>query len=298
MADRPRVRLTEDEPARGEPIEAAPGIWRIVATNPGPMTYYGTTTWLGAHGAGDRLALIDPGPDDRNHLDAVLAFGAGRIDRVLVSHAHGDHVGAAPRLAERLGLPIEGHVDLFARAELPTGRVLADGDRVAGLEVVHTPGHAQEHLCFAREADGILFTADHVMGWSTSVVPPPPWGDASDYLASLDKLIAREDRLLLPGHGPAITRPREAMRTLYAQRLRRERDVIAALAAIGPASVDALTARLYPTLKPGLDMAARANVQGFLAKLAGENRARERDALWSAIGPAVEGADRVERPVG
>ena len=274
MAERARVRLDEPVPTYGVPIAEADGVVRIVANNPGPMTYRGTNTWLVEHGA------------------------EGRIDRILISHAHADHSGAAPALAAALDLPLEGHPALFRLVALPgRRRAIRDGDEVAGLRVIHTPGHADEHLCFAREVDAILFTADHVMGWSTSVVPPPPWGSAADYVRSLQRLQTRDDRVFLSGHGPPIRHPQDLLAALLAQRARREREVASVLAAVGPATTDTLVPRLYPTLKPGLDRAARANVLGFLHKLVDEKRASREGDTWSPAATVIrppEGSRPIE----
>ena len=297
MAERSRVRLAEPVPPYGVPIAEADGIVRIVANNPGPMTYRGTNTWLVEHGPDRTIAVIDPGPDDPDHVEAILSAGRGRIDRILVSHAHADHAGAAPALAAALDLALDGERTLFDLVSLPgRHRVLTDGDEVAGLRVLHTPGHAAEHLCFAREADGIVFTADHVMGWSTSVVPPPPWGSAGDYVRSLRRLQARDDRIFLSGHGPPIRHPRDLLAALLSQRARREREVVALLAVTGPAIVDQMVPLLYPTLKPGLDRAARANILGFLHKLADEGHASRDGETWSPAGTIVRPPD-APRPV-
>ena len=273
-------RALEAPPPTGVPLAATAGIFRVVAPNPGPMTYNGTNTWFVPDGAGG-FAVIDPGPDDASHLAATLRAGAGRISHVLASHWHGDHIGNAAALAEALHLPIHGHALLAGRVAAPLV-LLADGDCIAGLTAVHTPGHANDHLCFARETDRILFTADHVMGWSTSVVPPPPYGSARDYLGSLKRLLGRDDVLYLSGHGPPITAPHALVRTLLAQRLRRERELRTVLAA-APADVTALVRRIYPALKPGLDGAAHANIEGLLAKLAEDDAAaKDADGIWHA----------------
>ncbi len=292
LADRRRVRLEEAVPPYAVPIREADGVVRVVANNPGPMTYHGTNTWLVEHGPDRGIVVIDPGPEDAEHVRAVLDAGAGRIDHILVSHAHADHSGAALALAETLDLPIEGHPRLFDLVMLPARhRVLAAGDLVGGLEVVPTPGHASEHLCFARASDRILFTADHVMGWSTSVVPPPPWGSAADYVRSLGHLQERGDAAFFSGHGPIIRDPMGVLVALQLQRARRERQVASVLASSGPASVDSLVLQLYPALRPGLQTAARANVLGYLHKLADEGRAIRSGETWSPAGPVVRTPD-------
>ncbi len=278
-------RLLEPEPPRGVRLDAAPGIFRVVAGNPGPMTYHGTNTWFVEQPEGG-LAVIDPGPDDPHHLDAILAAGEGRISHILLSHAHADHAGLAPRLADALSLPIQAHRLLACFAGFMPDVALSDGDQVAGLEVLHTPGHAQDHLCFARP-DGVLFTADHVMGWSTSVVPPAPHGSAHDYVSSLKRVRDRGDQMLLSGHGPAIDQPRVLITKLLAQRRRREQQVIDLLASEAR-HIDAFVALLYPSLKPGLDRAARANIAGFLEALAADGLAAADGEIWRWVGPLTD----------
>ena len=271
------VRLSEASPAIGIPIEERPGITRIVAPNPGPMTYHGTNTWLiDLAEPGGPVALLDPGPDDDAHLAALLDAGAGRITHILVSHGHGDHVALAPRLADALRLPIHAHAAI-ARTGLTPGAVVEDGHVIGPLTAIHTPGHATEHLCFAHP-DG-LFTADHVMGWSTSVVPPPPTGDAADYLASLRLLLDRADPRFFSGHGPVIEHPGTMLTHMIANRLRRERQVLALIEA-GVADLDTLTARLYPSLREGLLFAARANIAGHVAKLEADGAIAPGAVAW------------------
>ena len=281
-AARGGARSLEQPPPTGVPIAASHGIFRVVAPNPGPMTYHGTNTWFVPDGGGG-FVVIDPGPDDASHLDATLRAGDGRISHVLVSHRHRDHLGNAAALSERLGLPLHGHRLLrpFTASPFVT---LAHGDPIAGLTAVHTPGHAQDHLCFAHAASKMLFTADHVMGWSTSVVPPPPEGDARDYLASLRLLLARDDSIYLSGHGPPILQPHALVNTLLAQRLRRERE-LRYLISSEPATRDGLVRAVYPSLKAGLNGAATANIAGLLAKLAEDGVAcADADGVWRLVG--------------
>lgn len=277
-----RGRATEPPPPRGVPIEEADGVFRVVAGNPGPMTYHGTNTWF-VRGEDERLTVVDPGPEDPAHLEAVLRAGNGRIGTILVSHWHQDHLGNAAALARALDLPLHGHALLAERVDAPL-LAIGDGDRAGGLVALHTPGHAQDHLCFAR-ADGLLFTADHVMGWSTSVVPPPPHGDAGDYVRSLQRLLDRDDGMYLPGHGPTVARPRTLVAALLSQRQRREREILRAVSE-GHDTVTSLRACLYPTLKTGLDFAARANIEGFLALLAAKGALAADGDNWHLTAPA------------
>ncbi len=265
--------LTEAEPPRFVPLPAAEGIARIVAPNPGPMTYHGTNTWL-IEGA-DGITVLDPGPDDAAHVQAILAAAGGRIARIVASHSHADHVGAIPALRAATGAPVLG----FAPSQDPGLRpdaALGDGDAVDGWTCLHTPGHAADHLCLAR--DGVVFSADHVMPWSSSVVSPPQ-GDMGAYMAGLRRLLARPDRLYLPGHGPPLPDPLPFVRALLAHRLAREAAILAALGP-APASTAALAGAIYPDLAPTLRAAAERNVLAHLLKLEAEGRAARGEDGW------------------
>ncbi len=257
-------RLEETAPPIGVAIAEHPGVFRVVAGNPGPMTYHGTNTWfVEADEPGGPLTLLDPGPDDDDHLAAIIDAGQGRIAHILVSHAHGDHIALAPKLARALDLPIHAH-PLVARCGIEADVEIGEGFERGRLRAIHTPGHACDHLCFGF--GDALFTADHVMGWSTSVVPPPPEGSANAYIDSLRRLLERDDQRYFSGHGPVIEKPRAMVSRLIAQRLGRGRDVADAVLS-GLTDMDALVARLYPSLRGGLDMAARANIAGHVARL-------------------------------
>ena len=267
--------LTEDVPAYGVPVTVAPGVRRIVARNPGRMTYHGTNTYP-LDGA-DGVSVLDPGPDDADHLAAVLA-AAGKVARIIVTHSHHDHVGNLAALRATTAAPV------YAQApQLSPDHVLADGDEVAGWRLLHTPGHAADHFCLAR-ADGVLMTADHVMGWSTSVVSPPE-GDMAAYFASLRRLLAREDAVYLPGHGPAIDTPRAYAQFLLDHRQGRE-DAILAVLGHGAADIETLVAALYVGLAEALVPMAKRNVLAHLQKLAVEERAVEDGAVWVIRAPS------------
>ena len=248
--------LTEPEPPRFTRLPVAPGISRMVAPNPGPMTYHGTNTWLVETAAG--LVVIDPGPAEAAHVAALVA-AAGPIAHILLTHGHADHSGAVPALEAAAGAPVSAWPDL------------AESEEVAGLRVLPTPGHARDHLCFAH-ASGHLFSGDHVMGWSSSIVAPPD-GDMSAYLASLEKLLGRDDHTYLPGHGPPIPAPRAHVAALRAHRLVREADILGALGRL-PQDLAALRARLYPALAPRLAGAAERTLLAHLEKLAREGKVR------------------------
>lgn len=275
--------LTEARPPYGEPEAIAPGIRRIVAPNPGPMTYHGTNTWLLQ--ANGESVVIDPGPDDPAHIAAIVA-AAGRVAGILVTHTHRDHTQGVAALQAATGAPVwgfgphrvfgEGHEG--GDPDFVPDHRLGDGEAVFGLTALHTPGHCGTHLCFARD-DGVLFSGDHVMAWSTTVVSPPD-GDMAAYMASLDRLLARDDALYLPGHGPALPDPAGYVRALREHRLRRESAILAALAA-GPAAVPVLVARVYPGLDPGLVRPAGRSALAHLLMLEKAGRVRREGDAWS-----------------
>lgn len=269
--------LTETEPARGVPLPVVPGIWRVVANNPGPMTYFGTNTYLIEDDEG--MSVLDPGPDDAAHAEAVLAAAGGHVSRILLSHGHRDHAGGAARLHALTGAPVFGFSPSLD-ATIAIDHPLAEGDEVAGLEVLHTPGHAADHLCFATR-NHHLFTGDHVMTWSTTVVSPPG-GDMALYMENLRRLADRpDDRYYLPGHGPLLGRPAPFLRALIAHRTERERAIAAALGT-APASVSELAEAVYSNLNTALRSAAEHTLLGHLLKLEAEGRARRAGDLWLA----------------
>jgi len=269
--------LTEPPPAFGEAMAGAPGVRRIVAGNPGPMTYHGTNTYLFEAGGG--FLVLDPGPNDPDHIAAVIGAAQGRVSHILVTHAHTDHAAAAPALRDATGAATAGYAgDRGFAPEIE----LHDGDTIAGLLAIHTPGHAADHLCFAH-TDGLLFSGDHVMSWSSSVISPPD-GDMAAYLASLERLLRREDRLYLAGHGPPLAHPQRLVAQLLGHRLAREAAIATALAAQGPAGAMQLVDRIYGRLDRQLRTAAERNVVAHLHKLRNEGRASELpDGRWQAV---------------
>lgn len=278
-----------DEPAR---------IRRIRAQNPSPLTHTGTNSYILGSG---RVAVIDPGPMDESHLQALLAAlePGEEISHILVTHPHRDHSALAPLLAARTGAPIlahgraeEGRTEIMTRLAAsglisaggdgldmgfaPDVR-LQHGDRIEGSDwcvtVHHTPGHLGTHLCYALE--DTLFSGDHVMGWSTSVVIPPD-GDMGAYRASLAALATGTWSSFLPGHGEAVEKPAERLAELIAHRQMREVQILTAMIE-GPSTVDDLTARVYPSLSPSLVHAARQNVLAHLLDLMAKNRVTAAD---------------------
>jgi glyoxylase-like metal-dependent hydrolase (beta-lactamase superfamily II) len=267
--------MTESEPVRGALLPAASGIGRIVAPNPGPMTYHGTNSWLLEEP--DGFTVVDPGPDDPAHVAALLAATGGRVRTILLTHTHHDHLGATAALQAKTGAPVLAWGTPWAKNFTPT-RALADGEPIGSLTALHTPGHASDHLCFAHPS-GILFTGDHVMSWSTSIVSPPD-GDMLAYMDSLRRLLARDDTLYLPGHGPPLTDPALLVRGMLGHRMMRESAIVRCLE-VGQATEEALVAALYTGLAPHLFPAAARSVLAHLLKLQAEGRAECRDGDWT-----------------
>ena len=282
--------LREPEPERGIRQAVLPGIDRVVAPNQSAHTYHGTNSFL--FEAPEGTVVLDPGPDDAAHVAALLRATGGRVALILLTHTHPDHVGAAPALAAATGAPVaafaatDAHLSAFAATTLPDFApdiALQDGSAIAGMVAVHTPGHAADHLCFARP-DGTLFSGDHVMAWSSSTISPPG-GDMAAYIASLDRLLARPDRLYVPAHGPILPDPHGYVAELRAHRLAREAAILAALAG-GPATASALVRAIYPDLPPALHQAAARTMLAHLVKLAAEDRVQQPGVAFGQPTPA------------
>jgi glyoxylase-like metal-dependent hydrolase (beta-lactamase superfamily II) len=270
--------LTEPEPTRGAVLPVLPGISRIVAANPGPMTYHGTNTYLIE--TKDGLVVLDPGPDEPAHVDAIVRATGGKVDLILLSHTHHDHLEATPALVAATGARTAGF-RAPADVRFDPDVKLDDGATIAGMSVLHTPGHASDHLCYALPAgDGaaVLFSADHVMSWNSSVVSPPD-GDMTAYVASLKRVLERGDDVFLPGHGPPLPQPRDLTRALLFHRMERERAILARLGK-SPADTAGLRDALYSQTHPRLQRAAERNVLAHLLKLEAEGKVAQSDGLW------------------
>ena len=290
--------VTDIDPAYGHAITLTPMVRRVVCKNPGRFTFTGTGTYIIGHG---QVAVIDPGPDDDDHLAAVLAAVAGEeVSHIVVTHTHRDHSPASAALQTATGAPTYGfgphpvpHPDDAAAATptswdalMPTEHELEEikastpkrteesgehadqeepgdmaftpdfevnhGDHLNGgtwtLVALHTPGHISNHLCYGLKEELALFSGDHVMGWSTSVIPPPD-GSMADYMASLDLLLDRNDEVYYPTHGPPIDKPISFTRALIEHRLDRERQLLDCLAS-GPKTIPEMVTAMYTDTTP------------------------------------------------
>ena len=284
--------LRDDALAPGEVEHVAPGVRRVLCDNPSAFTFRGTNTYL--IGGGEGVAVLDPGPADADHLAAILRATRGeRVTHILVSHTHRDHSPGARALAEATGAATYAHGP-HATPGVESGdhdfqpdHLVGDGEAVQGddwrVTALFTPGHCGNHLCFALDGTGILFSADHVMSWSTSVVSPPD-GSMREYMHSLGKLRAREglDRLYLPGHGPPLPEPMPFLDALAAHRMKREQRILAALRTHGPATLEALVGPVYGPLDPRLVGAAARSMLAQLLMLEEDGAATLHDGLWAA----------------
>lgn len=276
--------------ARLEQLEA--GIARVLAHNPSAFTYYGTQTYLVGI---DVLAVVDPGPDLPEHVEALEeAIGGRRVAAIMCTHTHRDHSPAARPLARRTGAPIIGcaplaletvgpRVDASFDGDYVPDRVLEDGETLQigndQIIAVSTPGHTSNHLCFSyRKA---LFSGDHVMGWSTTVVVPPD-GDMAAYMRSLDKLRHRDDRIYYPAHGPAVEKPRQYVRHLVGHRLQREKQILK-LVAQRPRPVPDIVTDAYPGLDRRLVTAAGGSVLAHLLDLERRGLVAQQQDLWTSV---------------
>lgn len=272
-----------------------PLVRRVLATNPSAFSYTGTQSYI--VGAGSEVAVIDPGPLHEDHIEALLAaIGDARVAAICCTHTHHDHSPAAAPLAARTGAPIIGCsplnlLDDGPRADAgfdPTyrpDRVLADGERLSGpdwtLTALATPGHTSNHLCFALEETSALFTGDHVMGWSTTVVSPPD-GDMTAYMESLQKLHEREDRVYYPAHGQPVDKPRQLVRGMIGHRRQRENQILGLLGD-GPQTIEAMVPRMYKGVDQQLWPAAGRSVLAHLIDLERRGRVARSDETWTKL---------------
>lgn len=272
----------------------SPLVRRVLARNPSPFTYTGTGTYIVGHGT---VAVIDPGPADPAHIAALKAAVAGEtISHILITHTHMDHSPAAPALKAASAATIMGCAPLVLSDDGPRAdagfdpdyspdRVLADGDSVSGpdwmLTALATPGHTSNHLCFALAEERALFSGDHVMGWSTTVVAPPD-GDMAAYMASLALLIPRDDALYYPTHGAAIPEPQRFVRGLIMHRRQRETQILKLLRE-GTLAIPGMVAAMYASVDPRLHPAAGRSVLAHLIDLRTRGVVVEAGESWQVL---------------
>ncbi len=289
----------------GETEQYEPLVRRVLAPNPSPYTFTGTQTWL--VGAGSEIAVIDPGPagsglsigdpkdmNGEGHVEAIMrAVGHAKVTAIMCTHTHRDHSPAAAPLKALTGAPIIGCAPLAIADDGPRAdsafdpdyapdRILSDGEQISGegwtIEAVATPGHTSNHLCFALLESGALFTGDHVMKWSTSVVSPPD-GDMAAYMASLQKLYEREDRVYYPAHGPAVENPKQLVRGMIGHRRMRERQILGLLET-GPQLIPDMVTEMYKGLDTRLKGAAGRSVLAHLVDLEKQGRVTLAGEAW------------------
>ncbi|WP_439532112.1 MBL fold metallo-hydrolase [Polymorphobacter sp.] len=280
-----------DSVAYGQLVARSPLVRRLLARNPSPFTYTGTGTFVVGRGT---VAVIDPGPADFPHVKALIEGLAGEtVSHILVTHTHMDHSPAAPALQAATGAPIIGCAPLVLSDDGPRAdagfdplyapdRVMVDGESVEGpgwtLTALATPGHTSNHLCFALPQEKALFTGDHVMGWSTTVVAPPD-GNMADYMASLRKLLDRDEVIYHPTHGEPVTDPQRFVRGLITHRKQRENQILKALAS-GPRSIPAMVATMYAGIDARLHGAAGRSVLAHLLDLQARGRVQPASDEW------------------
>ncbi len=266
--------------------QLTPWVRRVTAPNPGVMTGPGTNAYIVGI---DDLALIDPGPDIEAHQRALLAIVGTRLRWILCTHTHTDHSPGARALKAATGAQVIGRpTPLHGRqdATFAPDRVPENGDVINcgtfKLRVVHTPGHASNHLCYLLDQEKILFTGDHVMQGSTVVITPPD-GDMVAYLRSLEALLSLEMERIAPGHGYLIDKPHDEARRLIAHRLKREQTVIDAFAAFNPGTVEELVSVAYSDTPLHLHPVAQRSLHSHLLKLEKEGRVAQRGERWSLL---------------
>lgn len=278
----------EFSPAYGTPVPVADGVERLTVNNPSPFTFHGTNTYIVGSSS---VAVIDPGPENEAHFDALMAALKGReVTHIFVSHTHRDHSPLARRLKEATGAvtvaegphraarPLHvGETNPFAESsdiDFVPDIAVADGETIEGdgwaLSALHTPGHTANHAAFALEGTGVVFSADHVMAWATTIVAPPD-GSMADFMTSVDKLLERDDRIFFPGHGGPVKEPTSFLRGLRTHRRMRERAVLERIRA-GDRLIPDMVKVIYASTDPRLHGAAALSLLAHLEDLVEKGR--------------------------
>lgn len=277
----------------GRAVRLSPHVIRVTAPNPSVMTGPGTNTYLVGGGPANEWAVIDPGPDLPEHVEAVLHAAPGAVRWILATHTHHDHSPASVALQQHTHAPVMGRLAVHPHKQDGTfkpDRVLEDGERLAiapgvTLRVMHTPGHASNHLCYLLEEEKTLFTGDHLMQASTVVINPPD-GDMAAYLRTLRALLDEDIEWLAPGHGFLMAQPRKAVQAVIDHRLKREAKVLCALREHGPATLEQLLPHAYDDVDPRMLPVAARSLLAHLGKLRSDGRTDERAGLWSVAAEA------------
>ncbi len=301
--------LFEDKPPYGVTEQVSPLVRRVMAENPSVFTYYGTGTFIVGPPEGGTVAIIDPGPDEDDHIEALLkAVDGQKVSHLLITHTHPDHSPAAAAVKEATGASTFGfgtHPELAIKAyekrvakAIEEGKepepedgegagdrsfvpdvYISDNEIIKGdgftFEALHTPGHISNHLCFSFKEESTLFSGDHVMGWSTTVIPAPD-GDLNDYLKNMRRLTNREENIYRPTHGPAISNPIPYVESLIAHREKRSQQILDELSK-GPAPIMSIVAEIYKDVDEELHKAAAASVYSHLIALIKDERVTNED---------------------
>ena len=279
----------------GEAVTLSPLVRRVLADNPGPYTFKGTSTFVVGRG---NVAVIDPGPDDETHLAALLqALRGETVSHIIITHSHADHSPLAAKLRAATGAPTYGfgaisqagegglRLDAGIDHDFAPDVTVSDGDVIEGtgwtLEALHTPGHMSNHMCFALREEKTLLAGDHVMAWSTSVIAPPD-GHMGQYFASLRKLLGRDDALYHPSHGPSRRDPVPLVRGYLAHRKMREGAILQRVEQ-GARKINEIVASIYADVDPGLHGAAALSTRAHIDHLVEQGRLRERDGVFEAL---------------
>lgn len=273
--------------ATNKPVRVSPGVRKLIAPNPGPMTGEGTNTYIVGE---EHLSVIDPGPADPGHIEAIASACGGRLENILVTHTHIDHSPGAMPLAKLtgarvIGMPLEpddGHQDISFTPDLVPEPMAVLKTPEYALQAIHTPGHVGNHVCYYLQQEKMIFAGDHMMEGSTVVIIPPS-GDMADYIDSLRHLKSVDPDTIAPGHGGLIQSAKQAIDALIEHRLKREEKIYSRLKEQGPMDMDQLVKAAYDDVNTALHKVARYSLLAHLLKLEKEVRvARKQAGHWTS----------------
>ena len=278
----------------GVTTRLSPLVRRVIARNPGPFTFHGTGTFIIGH---DKVAIVDPGPAEKAHIDAILRTIRGEsVTHILVTHTHSDHSAAAAELSHLTGSATfafgahggersDSSVEEGADFDFIPDHTMSDGDTVNGpgwtITALHTPGHTSNHLCYELAEEATLLSGDHVMGWSTTVIAPPD-GRMGDYLSSLRKLLERDDQLFRPTHGPAITNPKSLVTSFLNHRAKRITQILRCVRN-GEYTIEEIVRSIYANHDPRLHRAAAHSIFAHLIGMVEDEHVSCEDAIPTLV---------------